>query len=368
MDIGARLKVARDAIGYTLEKAAKESGIGVSSMSEFENSKREPKFSQLSKLAEVYRKSIEFFLSDKVFPSECMLWRRNPETEEKKRATEAQFRQLCQQYRQLEVLMNEVKEAELPYGKGRAENLGFLQVEQLAEKARNEFQLGDIPSASLKQTLEEKYYIKIFHLSFAGGAISTFSEEFGPAILLNKESKLWVRNYDLAHELFHLLTWHIFKRNDLQHAEPSTLEEQLANAFASKLLLPTDAVKGRIEATMANDRQIRTEALDEIAREFGVSLEALMWRLVSLYGKQPADIEKWIEQTKNTPSSRVPRTSDVPDELPERYCSLAIRALRDGRLSLIQFAKYIGISYKKSQEYLTTDKDFTDEEISIPVA
>ena len=367
MEIGARLKIAREAIGYTLNKVEKESGIGASSLSEFETGKREPKFSQLSNLAEIYKRSIDFFFTDKLIVENIMLWRRNPDIEEKK-ATEAAFCQLCQQYRRLEVIMNEARDAELPYSKTRAESFGFPQADQLAEKVRNEFQLGDIPSASLKQTLEEKYYIKIFHLSFTGGAISTISEEFGPATLLNKDSKPWVRNYDLAHELFHLLTWNIFNHNGLQHIEPSSFEEQLANAFASKLLLPTDPIKKRIEGAMSKDRRIGTDALVEIAREFGVSLEALMWRLVSLYGKQPADIEKWIEQTKNVPSCRLKRDSDLPEELPERYCSLAIRALREGRLSLIKFAKYMRIGYKQARDYLTEDKDFTDEEISIVVA
>ena len=367
MDIGAKLKFAREAIGYKQEKVFELTGIGKSSLSEYENNKREPKFSELSKLAELYKRSIEFFLTDKVVLENIMLWRRNPNAEDKK-VTEATFRQLCQQYRRLEIIMNEIKDAELPYINGRTESFGFPQADQLAETVRNTFQLGDIPSASLKQTLEEKYCVKIFHLSFTGGAISTISEEFGPATLLNKDSKLWVRNFDLAHELFHLLTWRIFNHNDIEHVEPSNFEEQLANAFASKLLLPTDPVKKRIENAITNDRRIRTETLDEIAREFGVSLEALMWRLVSLYDKNPADIEKWIEQTKNTPSCRVKRDSDLPDELPERYCSLAIRALREGRLSLIKFAKYIRISYKQARDYLAEDKDFTDEEASIVIA
>jgi Zn-dependent peptidase ImmA (M78 family)/transcriptional regulator with XRE-family HTH domain len=368
MDIGTRLKNARESIGYTLEKAAQESGIGVSSISEFENSKREPKFAQLSRLAEIYKRTIEFFLSQAGPVAECMLWRRNPETEEKKKATEAEFRQLCQQYRRLEVLMNEVKEVELPYSKGKAEAFGFPQAEQLAEKARNAFQLGNIPSASLKQTLEEKYYIKIFHLSFVGGAISTVFEEFGPAILLNKESKSWVRNYDLAHELFHILTWGTFRAGDISNNKPSEIEEQFANAFASRLLLPTDAVRDRIESAMNDKREVSFLSLDEIAREFGVSLDALMWRLVSLYGKQPADIEKWIEQTRNVPSCREQRTSDVPEELPERYWSLAIRALRDSRLSLMQFAKFVHTSYKEAEKYLIEGEDFRDEAISISAA
>ena len=63
MEIGKRLKKARKDIGYTLKKVASESDIGESSLSDFENSKREPKFYQLSKLAEIYRKPVEFFFA-----------------------------------------------------------------------------------------------------------------------------------------------------------------------------------------------------------------------------------------------------------------------------------------------------------------
>ena len=75
MDIGQRLKIARETIDYTLKKASQESEIGESSISEFENSKREPKFSQLSRLAEVYRKTIDFFLSDEPIIEDTVLWR-----------------------------------------------------------------------------------------------------------------------------------------------------------------------------------------------------------------------------------------------------------------------------------------------------
>jgi len=40
MDIGRRLRIAREAIGYTQRKAAEASGIGESSISEFEKGKR----------------------------------------------------------------------------------------------------------------------------------------------------------------------------------------------------------------------------------------------------------------------------------------------------------------------------------------
>ena len=57
MEVGRRLKEAREAIGYTLEKASEKSGISAPTINAYEHcgtpTGREPKFSQLSKLAEV---------------------------------------------------------------------------------------------------------------------------------------------------------------------------------------------------------------------------------------------------------------------------------------------------------------------------
>ena len=229
--------------------------------------------------------------------------------------------------------------------------------------------MGQKPKNSiLQKKLQQKaeLYGVIFYLDFSGSAISTVSSEFGSAILLNRQNRLWRRNYDLAHELFHLLTWDVFRKGNTDASEPSELEEKFANAFASRLLLPAESVKDRIE-TAIKDNKVSLIALDEIAREFGVSLEALLWRMPYLYNISGEVIVKYVEQAERI-IRRPSRKSDEPDELPERYCSLAIRALREGKLSLMQFAKYMGISYRKAQEYLTENEEFTDEEISISVA
>lgn len=368
MDIGARLRIARDAVGYKLDKASQESGIGISSLSEFENGKREPKFSQLSRLAEIYKRPIDFFLTDKPLAEPIMLGRDGPGNPEERKQTKAEFRQLCQQYRRLEVLLGEVHNVELPQLNRSAAEFDYRQAGQLAEKVQREFQLGDIPSASLKQILEERYYVKIFHLSSSGSAISTVSEEFGPAVLLNSGSVRWRRNFDLAHELFHVLTWKIFRTVTTEKDKPTEREEKLANAFASRLLLPTDAVKSRVDAVIGEQREATFGALDEIAREFGVSIDALLWRLVYLYNLPPERVEGYIQESKKVKTMRPRRQSDKPDELPERYCSLAIRALRDGRLAMIKFAKYMRIGYRQAQEYMAQGEGFTDEKVSIPVA
>ena len=366
MQIGRRLKIAREAIGYTLRKASEESGLGESSLSDFENGKREPKFSHLSKLADVYKKRIEFFLTDQPIIERVMLWRDKPQSEEETKKTEGQFHQLCQQYHDIEILTDEVKEPKLPVPDiTNSDRFDYDQAELFAKKVQERFRLGDVPIASLKQILEEMYYVKIFYLDFPGSAISTVSQEFGPAILLNSRNKQWRRSYDLAHELFHVLTWDVFRSKSKSKTHD---EDKLANVFASRLLMPGESIKDRVKASVNDDDQISFNKLDDIAREFDVSLVALVYRIASLYRFKGEDTEKHIEAAKKYLAFVKARPSYEPARLPERYCDLALRALKEGRLSLMQFAKYMNLSYRKAQEYFTEDEDFTDEEISISVA
>lgn len=368
MQIGERLRHARTTMGYTLDRVSAATNIGQSSLSDFENDKREPRFSQLSSLAELYKRPLEFFLNEEDPVESTMLWRDAPETESQTREVEGRFRQLCEQYHKLELLCAEFQAVTWPQPAVKQDTFSFRDAGVLADEFERRYLLGDIPSASLKQILEERFRVKIFHLDFPGSAISTWSQIWGPAILLNARNKLWRRNFDLAHELFHLLSWSIFRDTDSPTDEPKEYEEKLANVFASRLLLPTDAVKARIEQSVDSRGKIGMEALDEIAREFGVSLEALLWRLVYLYNIPVEDVQKRIEHASRIRTSRPLRQTDEPDLLPERYCSLAIRALNEGKLSLTQFAKYMGLSYRKAQEYLMDEGDLKDEEVSIPVA
>jgi len=366
MNIGERLKIARKAIGYTQEQVAEKAGISTSAICDFENG-REPKFSQLSKLAEIYHKSVEFFFSETIPAEPILLWRSSPANETDRKKVEAEFKELCEQYYKLEVLTEELRDVRLPEPDCKDSNgFQFRDACSLAHKTAKEFSLGDIPSSSLKRILEEKYYIKIFHFPFEGSAVSAV-DQFGRAILLNssESTKEWRRNYDLAHELFHLLTWDVFRKKT-EGCTPSSSEEKLANAFASALLMPDESLKDKIRRYSDNAEQITFDKLDDIAREFGVSLEALLIRLHYIYGKKDeSETKRYIEIARRY---KKPRISSTPDKLPERYCALAERALREGKLSLMQFAKFMGIPYKKAQEYLTEDEDFTDEKISISVA
>ncbi len=363
--IGSRLKTAREAIGYTQRMASQASGIGESSISEYENGRREPKFSQLSKLADAYKKPVEFFLSEQEPPQAVMLWRDPPDKDVMKK-TEAEFQQLCQQYHNIEALMDELGRLDLPAPPiTDPAQFSYETAELFAKKVQDRFRLGDVPIASLKQILEQTYYVKIFYLNFVGSAVSTVSEQFGPAILLNARNKQWRRSYDLAHELFHILTWNVFRSKRAVETED---EDRLANAFASRLLMPEESIKDRLRSNSNKQGQISFDKLDDIAREFDVSLQALIYRIATICRFKREEAQRLCDAADRYTRSFRPRESQEPRKLPERYCDLAVRALREGKLSLMQFKHYMGIPYREAEQYLMDNEGFTDEEISIPVA
>lgn len=99
------------------------------------------------------------------------------------------------------------------------------------------------------------------------------------AILINRNEPEARRFYDLAHELFHALTWDAMKPD---HRESNSLEEhvgskrieQLADNFAA----PTNSLEQLIDRNQIND----IDYLTAIAAQLRVSPEALAYRLYNL--------------------------------------------------------------------------------------
>ena len=96
----------------------------------------------------------------------------------------------------------------------------------------------------------------MFYLDFepSGTAACTQSPTFGAAVLLNAKNARWRRNFDLAHELFHLLTWNVFNPASGSSTERPAREEQLADRFASNLLMPEESVRASVNAPMLDHK------------------------------------------------------------------------------------------------------------------
>ena len=160
----------------------------------------------------------------------------------------------------------ETMEPGLPSPRMSVANPGYDHAENLARDVRKQLGLGDRPGIDLLRALEEECGVKVFHRAFepSGVAASTKSPSFGFAVLLNSKHVRWRRNFDLAHELFHLLTWDVFHSEESEFSGPDKREEKLADVFAANLLMPAEAVR----AAVNRRGPLTYEALFGIAREF----------------------------------------------------------------------------------------------------
>ena len=371
MGVGERLRYARERAGLSLSQVKERAGIGESSVSEFEGEKREPKLAQLRAFAKTYQRSISFFLSEGPIPRETVLWRERPR--ENAEGIETRFLQLCEQYHNLEVWCNEPRRSDLPEPEDEVEGFGYDKAEALANRVNRELLLGDRPGQALLRVLEEACGVKVFHLDFepSGAAASTKSKVFGYAVLLNSVNVRWRRSFDLAHELFHLLTWNIFRSVDEEAPFiPGEREEKLATCFARHLLMPMAATREAV-GRRARDGKLTYEALFDIAREFDVSVEALLRHMHFVYGRGPGDHEKTEREIKAA-NALAPvlaeREDSKPPKWPERYQSLAITALRRGEISTGRFAEYLGMSRRRAMKYVERESEIDEGEIEISPA
>tara|TARA_R110002167_G_scaffold77944_8_gene216100 strand:+ start:33849 stop:34958 length:1110 start_codon:yes stop_codon:yes gene_type:complete len=361
MEFAQKLKEARSRLALTLETVSERSGIVKSAISEFENAIREPKLVQLQKLATVYRRSVGFFLDESAYPNECVLWRERPASPYAE-DLQATLIDLAEKFYSLEILCDEHSPYEMPSASGKAESFSYSKAESLAFQVRKELGLGDRPGQTLLRVLEEVCNVKVFHFPFepTGSAACSVSEEFGAAILLNSENVRWRRNFDLAHELFHLLTWKVFRHDSTEASEvASEHEEKLATCFARNLLMPAEAFREAINVQRDGTGNLGFDGLFEVAREFDVSVEAVMWHMCFVFNLNGEKVKDAVERVMSSLNDWDTRETDQPSKYPTRYVALCNQAFRKGLISTGRFAECMGISRRQAMRHL--DQDAADD-------
>jgi Zn-dependent peptidase ImmA (M78 family)/DNA-binding XRE family transcriptional regulator len=341
VSLGARIRELRKKLGMTQKALANRVGVlHHQVISQIEKGKREVKAWELATIARSLHLEVAELLSAGPARPQ-VLWRARGEAGSLEAG--AEFLKRCREYKLLETLCDIEEPEELPQAKVD----DFNGARRLADQCRKWFDLGSQPTASLVRVLENRFRVYMWYLPLTGkGSGACARGEFGQGILINREEAPWRRNYSLAHEVFHLLTWVHFGSEALVKNENLWGKaERLADAFASQLLLPADAVLEKFESNV-HDGQITRLSLVEIAREFDVSTEALLWRLVWLRRLAKKDVERVLadQNFRNLDRSTMHNYwRDVP-RLPERFVRLAFGAYQRGRLTKSRLAELLETS------------------------
>lgn len=154
----------------------------------------------------------------------------------------------------------------------------YADAAEAGERFAREFDLGHVPSARLAEVMEGQLGILVLMVDSADGISGAACSlpELG-AVLINRREVKGRRHFDLAHELFHLMTWDKMPPERSEALDGRGHVEKLADRFASALLMPR---------WLLNDIDWRSlvgpalpDAINARATALGVSAEALRWRL-----------------------------------------------------------------------------------------
>lgn len=341
--LGDRIRDGRIRLYFTQQQLAEETGFSSAQIiSQIEKGEREVKAWELFNLAKALRLEVSQLLAEEApEPSAPVIWRKSPEVN--RQLLEADFLQHCHQYAFLERLCEVTAEHEFPSKEVHLAVMDIEEAKKFGDDIRKGLDLGNRPASCLVGMLEERFSVKVWYedLGEAGSAAST-KGPFGPAVLINSTEAPWRRNFSFAHELFHLLTWESIDPSMEVSGEFVDHVERLANIFASSLLLPTEEVVQTLQNRIKDDKLSYFDLID-VAREFDVSTDALLWRMHNLGFIEKETVYELLEESDFKELDRGVRVSDwgKPPEIPERFVRLAFLAYQLGKLSRPRLAELL---------------------------
>lgn len=168
-------------------------------------------------------------------------------------------------------------------------------------------------------------------------------------VFINTQDSKTAQLFSLAHELGHVV---LGKPGVSDHSDNLQLE-QWCNRFASEFIAPPQSVRAHHDA-----EQPLIEAVEELARRFGMSREAMLWRLVELKLRSYPEAQSVLPVLKNTGAQEEKRGDGAPPHhvlvrarVGGRFYDHITQAAENGQISTMDAARYLGArsheSFKK---------------------
>jgi Zn-dependent peptidase ImmA (M78 family)/transcriptional regulator with XRE-family HTH domain len=343
--LGERIRTLREKRGMTQQDLARQAEFTVHQIvSQIELGQREVKAAELFRIARALRVDLGAFAEPLSSGQPAFLWRKKPE--DGCAFHQGELVEWCRRYRSVVTAVGGSAGYELPRVSVDLSTLDYAVAEQAAHDFAQRLGSCPHPSSSLVEALERDYNVQVWFIDLGdnGGSACCSIGDYGAALFVNASEPPWRRNFDVAHELFHLLTWDSLGPDAIEADEAvRQRSERLADIFAAHLLLPADAVDVEIQRRRTDKGQISWADLIDVAREFDVSTEALLWRLKSL---RRISEEQVLELKQDESFRRLDRAARReswwrPSPLPDRFVRTAFMAHVKGYLSRTRLAEYL---------------------------
>lgn len=317
--IGERIRLAREDADLSQDTVSRRLGFNDrQTLSAIELGQRRVSPEELLRFSEVLDRSLDFFTDPYLVASPQALSYRAKEATPPELATfESQAGRLIAAHRRFQELL------------GRPASPAQTQIGTLGERSPCDFaafqgercaaawQLGDVPALRLREAAKGVGIVVLF--VDAPRAISGAACRLpdGAYVLINRNEPATRQNFDLGHEIFHLLTWDKLPPQKIDLIEPEgaavrgggrarrPASEILADSFTAGLLMPGAAVRARWSQSAGLPI---TDAIAQGAAHFVVSPASFYWRLVNMgLLKQSAETVRLVGGLKGPATEERPQ-------------------------------------------------------------
>jgi Zn-dependent peptidase ImmA (M78 family)/DNA-binding XRE family transcriptional regulator len=347
-ELGRRLRRARLAAGLSQAQVAEALGTPRPAVSRIESGRRSVRSVELAKLSRLYGKPAALFLLEPEGAPALRYFRSTAPARDSDREVIDQAADWCHYYAWLEQAAFGEQRYEFPtypVPRGRAIDQG----EHLARQERRRLGLGGVASVPSVVAVLEHEGVKVSIRSFpAGSQVSGcyfFSTAVGPCVLVNRNDPPSRRRFTAAHEYSHFLVEQDGIEGEVC-APPRRYEftEMRANAFAAAFLLPPGGVVTWLQDLGLQPGEVAAEHAVHLMYHFGVSYQAVLWRLLNLGWIAHDQRERLTAVAPGTAGRALGYGPGEPGDTesePDRFRTVAVEAWRAGEISLGKLAELL---------------------------
>ncbi|GJD66850.1 helix-turn-helix domain-containing protein [Methylobacterium frigidaeris] len=342
---GLRLKALRERRGLSQEELSRIFGFdNRQTLQQIESGQRRLTAEELVAAVREFDVPLDFFTNPFLIAGEARFsWRRDADTPVSDLdAFERQAGEWIGAYRELRAMTgNPVSPIVHRLNLTRASS--YEDATDAGEAVARFLELGPVPSRDLAQAMYDRMSILVLMVD-AGDGISGAAclvRNLG-AVLVNRNEIPGRRSYDLAHELFHILTWDAMPPERLDDGEGSgklqKRVETMAEKFASALLMPSWLL-----------RSITGDATDPAwlnatATGLGVSAKALKWRLVDLGRIDRGTARAYDDDLLVNNGGLVSEDREIPLRFGRPFMDVMATAILQGHISVRRAAALLDVS------------------------
>ena len=343
--LGKRIKTLRNERGLSQDELARRSGFKDRQIvSDIETGDRLVTADELVRVTEILEVPLEYFTDPfRLFGEGRFSWRQKVADRSQLKKYEevagcwiAAFRELTLRIGNDPLLVHQKL--------GLTDQSSFEDAMLAGEQFATKFGLGEIPATRLIEVMERDLGILVLMVDAWKGISGAACKlpELG-IVLISRHEVKGRRHFDLAHELFHLLTWDAMPPEHYEGGQEAggNHVEKLADYFAGAVLMPATILERHGDWSTLSGKQLVGE-LNAVAEELRVTSTALSWRLVALKKLKPAVVRSLPEAALRN-NGRAPE-KDVPALFSKPYAEVLGQAIEDGFVSVRRAARLLNLT------------------------